>query len=64
VVCWLLPELPHRHASGEKYNQDESEYGEQYGGSMEFWDSLSPDRQQLCRNVVEEIRKELSTPKE
>lgn len=35
-----------------------SQYSQQYGGSMDFWDGLSHDRQQRCRLVV----KNLCTP--
>ena len=30
-------------------------YSEQRGGSMDFWDSLTPSEQTLCREVVEQI---------
>lgn len=37
------------------------EYSEQNGGSMDFWKSLSPSRQDVCRrlvNAIEAARKE------
>lgn len=30
-------------------------YSEQRGGSMDFWDSLTPSEQKLCCEVVEQI---------
>jgi hypothetical protein len=30
-------------------------YVNQGGGSMDFWDRLSPARQQLCRDILEQI---------
>ncbi len=34
-----------------------SEYSLQNGGSMDFWDSLSKSRQELCRELVRKIEK-------
>jgi len=31
------------------------EYSKQGGGSMDFWDSLSPERQKRCVSVVEAL---------
>ena len=31
------------------------EYAAQRGGSMDFWDRLSPARQAICRNVTTDI---------
>lgn len=31
------------------------EYGAQRGGSMDFWDALSPARKALCVRVVDEV---------
>lgn len=32
-----------------------SEYSRQGGGSMDFWDSLSDSRKNLCREMVSKI---------
>ena len=32
-----------------------SEYADQNGGSMDFWDNLSLSRKRLCRDVVDGI---------
>lgn len=32
------------------------EYSEQRGGSMDFWDKLSPSRKKRCEIVVEQLR--------
>lgn len=34
-----------------------SEYSQQSGGSMDFWDGLSFDRKQRCRLVVTRLNK-------
>jgi hypothetical protein len=33
-----------------------NEYCQQNGGSMDFWDALSPSRKTLCREMVEKIK--------
>lgn len=32
------------------------EYAAQGGGSMDFWDKLSPGQKQMCKDAVTEIR--------
>lgn len=32
------------------------EYSNQRGGSMDFWDGLSADRQKRCEHVIEELK--------
>lgn len=34
-----------------------NEYAKQSGGSMDFWDEISPKRQQLCRDLVARLEK-------
>lgn len=36
-----------------------AEYAAQRGGSMDFWDSLSPDRQKRCQMVVKDLLQQI-----
>lgn len=45
---------PHKPARLAMFKWSAS-YARQGGGSMDFWDKLSPSEQQLCREVVKAI---------
>lgn len=47
---------PHKAAVAAMWLWGET-YANQSGGSMDFWDGLSPGAQELCRRMVADIEK-------
>lgn len=57
--AWLAHRNQHPHAEARlAMGMWSHEYAhEQRGGSMDFWDNLSPARKRLCRDIVAGVLK-------